>query len=71
MVSSGQLANGKDAAQRHLDAQHSTLNDLDELGEIMTQMLQRQQSVEVPRRITSTVSAPLTIDAYRLSVQSI
>lgn len=32
---------------RHLGHLQSTLDDLDELGEIMTEMLQRQQSVEV------------------------
>jgi hypothetical protein len=37
----------KVAAQNHLDVQKSTLDDLDELGEIMTEMLLRQQTVEV------------------------
>jgi len=37
----------KTAAQDQLDASHSTLEDLDVLGDIMSDMLQKQQDVEV------------------------
>jgi autophagy-related protein 17 len=36
----------KDTSQKHLDDHHCTLDDLDELGEIMTDMLSRQATVE-------------------------
>jgi autophagy-related protein 17 len=44
---SEQLLADKDTAQKHLDAHANTLDDLDELGEIMEEMLTRQQIVEV------------------------
>jgi autophagy-related protein 17 len=47
VIQSEQLLNAKEVAQQQLDAQRGTLDDLDELGEIMTEMLQRQESVEV------------------------
>ena len=37
----------KTAAQEQLDASRSILDDLDELGDIMSDMLQKQQEVEV------------------------
>lgn len=52
---SGRLVAGKDAAEVHLDAQRETLDDLEELEEIMAEMLQRQQSVEVPTPSTPSV----------------
>lgn len=44
---SEQLLAAKQAAQQHLDTHQRTLYDLDELGEIMSEMLERQQAVEV------------------------
>lgn len=44
---SGQLLVAKAATQERLEIHRSTLTDLDELGDIMTEMLERQQSVEV------------------------
>lgn len=44
---SEQLLAGKNAIQKQLDTHPSTLDDLDELGEIMTEMLHRQETVEV------------------------
>ncbi|KAI0787917.1 autophagy protein Apg17-domain-containing protein [Fomes fomentarius] len=41
-----QLLSAKAAAQEHLDIHTRTLTDLDELGDIMTEMLERQQNVE-------------------------
>jgi len=41
-----QLLAGKKAIQQQLDTHPGTLDDLEELGEIMTEMLQRQESVE-------------------------
>ncbi|KAI0749561.1 autophagy protein Apg17-domain-containing protein [Daedaleopsis nitida] len=41
-----QLLSAKAAAQAHVEIHKSTLNDLDELGDIMTEMLERQQDVE-------------------------
>ncbi|KAI0951131.1 hypothetical protein AcW1_008249 [Taiwanofungus camphoratus] len=41
-----QLLAAKQAAQQHLDTHRRTLYDLDELGEIMSEMLERQQAVE-------------------------
>ncbi|RPD61104.1 hypothetical protein L226DRAFT_486215 [Lentinus tigrinus ALCF2SS1-7] len=41
-----QLLTAKTAAQEHLEVHRRTLTDLDELGDIMTEMLERQQSVE-------------------------
>ena len=43
---SEQLLAGKNAIQQQLDTHPSTLDDLDELGEIMTEMLHRQEIVE-------------------------
>ena len=37
----------KTAVQEQLDVSRSTLDDLDELGDIMSDMLQKQQDVEV------------------------
>ena len=37
----------KTAAQEQLEASRSILEDLDELGDIMSDMLQKQQDVEV------------------------
>ena len=44
---SEQLVAAKDAAQERLEIHRSILTDLDELGEIMSEMLERQQIVEV------------------------
>jgi hypothetical protein len=46
-IRSEQLLAGKHAIQQQLDTHPSTLDDLDELGEIMTEMLHRQETVEV------------------------
>lgn len=46
LPSSEQLLADKDVAQKHLNAQQNTLDDLHELGEIMTEMLTRQQIVD-------------------------
>jgi hypothetical protein len=51
---SEQLLVGKNAIQPQLDTLPSTLDDLDELGEIMTEMLYRQETVEVS--VTSVLS---------------
>lgn len=44
---SEKLVLAKTAAQDQLDASRIKLEDLDELGEIMSDMLQKQQDVEV------------------------
>jgi hypothetical protein len=44
---SEKLLLAKTAAQEQLDASRSILEDLDELGDIMSDMLQKQQDVEV------------------------
>lgn len=44
---SEQLVLAKTATQEQLDASRSTLDDLDELGDIMSDMLQKQQDVDV------------------------
>lgn len=44
---SEQLISAKNLAQEHLEIHRHTLTDLDDLGEIMTAMIERQQSVEV------------------------
>lgn len=44
---SEKLVLAKSAAQEQLDASRGTLDDLDELGDIMSDMLQKQQDVEV------------------------
>ncbi|TBU24040.1 autophagy protein Apg17-domain-containing protein [Dichomitus squalens] len=41
-----QLLTAKESAQEHLEVHRNTLRDLDELGDIMTEMLERQQTVE-------------------------
>ncbi|OCH95414.1 hypothetical protein OBBRIDRAFT_720633 [Obba rivulosa] len=41
-----QLLQSKKTAQQHLDTHRQTLDDLDELGEIMTEIMERQQDVE-------------------------
>ncbi|KAI0714454.1 autophagy protein Apg17-domain-containing protein [Cerioporus squamosus] len=41
-----QLLAAKTAAQEHLQVHRRTLTDLDELGDIMSEMLERQQNVE-------------------------
>ncbi|KAH9919879.1 autophagy protein Apg17-domain-containing protein [Amylocystis lapponica] len=41
-----QLLAAKRTAQQHLDTHRQTLDDLDELGEIISEMLERQQAVE-------------------------
>ena len=46
-VLSDQLLAAKADAQERLDIHRSTLTDLDELGKIMTDMLEHQQAVEV------------------------
>lgn len=46
-ASHGQLLDAKQTAQQHLETHKQTLDDLDELGEIMTEMLERQQDVEM------------------------
>jgi autophagy-related protein 17 len=43
---SEKLLAAKDTAQQQLDVHHGTLDNLEELGEIMTEMLQRQEQVE-------------------------
>ncbi|CDO77390.1 hypothetical protein BN946_scf184835.g12 [Trametes cinnabarina] len=42
-----ELLTAKASAQEHLDTHRSILTDLDELGEIMADMLDRQQAVEI------------------------
>lgn len=44
---SEQLLAAKALAQQHLDTHHITLDDLEELGDIMSEMLRKQQEVEV------------------------
>lgn len=46
-VLSEQLLARKNTMQPQLDMHPRTLDDLDELGEIMTEMLHRQETVEV------------------------
>ncbi|GBE87793.1 autophagy protein Apg17-domain-containing protein [Sparassis latifolia] len=41
-----QLLTAKRTAEQHLDTHRKTLDDLDELGDIMTEMLERQEAVE-------------------------
>jgi hypothetical protein len=48
LVSESLLA-AKGAAQQHLDVHYSILDNLDEFGEIMTEMLHRQETVEARR----------------------
>jgi hypothetical protein len=45
---SQQLVTAKTAAQERLTTHSMTLDDLDELGEIMSDMLQKQHDIEVP-----------------------
>ncbi|EMD34082.1 hypothetical protein CERSUDRAFT_107843 [Gelatoporia subvermispora B] len=45
-ATNNQLLGVKKAAQQQLETHRQTLDDLDELGEIMTEMLERQQDVE-------------------------
>lgn len=52
----------KNEAQNQLINERNTLDDLDELGEIMTQMLDRQQDVEVRSNIHFT---HIAINGYR------
>lgn len=47
VLPSQQLVTAKTAAQERLTTQSSTLDNLDELGDIMSDMLQKQQDVEV------------------------
>lgn len=44
---SEQLVAAKALAQQHLDTHHITLDDLEELSDIMSEMLRKQQEVEV------------------------
>ena len=46
-ILSEQLLTRKNAMQQQLDTHPRTLDDLDELGDIMTEMLHRQETVEV------------------------
>jgi hypothetical protein len=55
-TSSQQLISAKEAGQKQLARLQNTLDDLDELGDIMTEMLQRQQSVEVCSAIYFMIS---------------
>lgn len=55
---SEQLLVAKAASQDRLDIHRATLTDLDELGDIMTEMLERQQGVEVCRLPSSVPCSP-------------
>lgn len=44
---SEQLVAAKALAQQHLDTHHITLDDLEELSDIMSEMLRKQQEIEV------------------------
>lgn len=44
---SKQLVSAKSSAQEQLDSHRAVLDDLDELGEIISEMLERQQVAEV------------------------
>jgi autophagy-related protein 17 len=46
-VCSELLVNSQEEAKKNLAHLHTILDDLDELGEIMTEMLQTQEAVEV------------------------
>jgi autophagy-related protein 17 len=46
-LSSEKLRTSQELSQSHLSLLSHTLDDLDELGEIMTEMLQTQEDVEV------------------------
>lgn len=60
---SNQLIGAKNDAQHHLNIQRDTLDDLDELGEIMTGMLDRQQVVEVSlSQLNAVISTPFLSD---------
>jgi len=50
---SQQLVTAKAASKERLTTHSITLDGLDELGEIMSDMLQKQEDVEVPFRIMS------------------
>ncbi|KAF7968960.1 hypothetical protein HWV62_28749 [Athelia sp. TMB] len=59
-----QLSTGKAAFEKQLELLPATLRDLDELGEIMTEMLQRQEGVETDadERIASLHQSLLTLE---------
>lgn len=59
---SEKLVLAKTAAQGQLDASRSTLDDLDELGDIMSDMLQKQQDVEVRFPLAGLPVSYLSID---------
>ena len=46
-MSSGQLLTAKRAIEQHTETLRRTMDDLDELGGIMTDMLEQQEAVEV------------------------
>ena len=56
-ICSDELLAAQHAAQEQLDSHRTTLDDLDELGDILTEMLERQQAVEVRLPTLSHVPA--------------
>ena len=60
---SEELLTAKAIAQAHLEVHQNTITDLDELGDIMTEMLDRQQVAEV--RLLAYPMVRLTHQVHR------